>query len=145
MVESHSFILKPGQWVGEGSISFSVSPQQLYFVTKWQVDLSQDNRILCAQEVQLEGNEELQKNRFHLFDVTNSSFNIILENPVIGQVSGTGIIDPKTIAWEFRGQLAFQGYEVYEIEGDELYKFHAEYLASDQMRTVIDGHIRRVY
>jgi len=143
MVELHSFILKPGQWVGEGTVSFSASPEQLYFITKWEINSKNKERIQCNQEVRMEGGEEPLLNKFHVFDVTDNTFKIILENSIVGQVSGTGIIDEKTIAWEFRGHIGFQGYEVYEAEGDDLYKFHAEYASPDQFRTIIDGHVRR--
>ena len=142
MAGTHSFILESGQWVGEGTVSFSASPEQLYFVTKWGIDSGSKEGIICNQEVRMEGAEEAVLNSFQVFDLTDDAFKITLENNIVGKVSGTGIIDEKTIAWEFRGQIGFQGYEVYEAEGDGLYKFHSEYASPDQFRTIIDGHIR---
>lgn len=142
MTAKHSFILEPGQWVGEGTVTFSASPEQLYFLTKWGVDPNAKEGIICSQEVRMEGAEEALHNTFQVSDVTTNAFKITLENEIVGKVSGTGIIDEKTIAWEFRGKIGFQGYEVYEIEGDGLYKFHAEYSSPDQFRTIIDGYIR---
>lgn len=144
MAPKHSFILKPGQWVGEGTVSFSASPEQLYFITKWEIDSKAHEKISSQQEVRMEGGEEPLLNKFHIFDITDDTFKIILENNMVGQVSGTGIIDEKTIAWEFRGHIGFQGYEIYEMEGEDLYKFHAEYSSPDQFRTIIEGHIRHI-
>jgi hypothetical protein len=143
MIAKHSFILEPGEWVGEGTVSFSASEEQLYFITKWGIDLGEEDEIECNQEVRMEGAEETVQNSFQIYDLTSNSFNITLENNILGKVSGSGIIDDKTIAWEFRGHIGFQGYEVYEMEGEGLYKFHAEYASPDQFRTIINGHIRK--
>lgn len=143
MATKHSFILEPGEWVGEGTVTFSASDQELYFITQWGIDAGEEDMIECSQQVRMEGEDETVLNNFEIYDVTPKSFKITLENDLLGKVSGTGIIDENKIAWEFRGQIGFQGYEVYELEGEGLYKFHAEYASPDQMRTIIDGHIRK--
>jgi hypothetical protein len=145
MAVSHSFLFTPGNWVGEGTVTFSASPEQLYFITKWAIHSSGEEGIACNQEVRMEGTDEPVLNYFKIFDLTPTNFKISLKNDILGEVSGTGIIDKRTIAWEFRGQIGFQGYEVYEMEGEGLYKFHAEYASPDQFRTIIDGHIRLTF
>ena len=84
MAGTHSFILESGQWVGEGTVSFSASPEQLYFVTKWGIDSGSKEGIICNQEVRMEGAEEAVLNNFQIFDVTADAFNIIIENNIDG-------------------------------------------------------------
>lgn len=143
MTHTHAFVFGQGAWVGEGTVSFSTSPEQLYFITKWEVDPRTKESILCRQEVRMEGADEPLENKFHIFDISNNTFKVILENPAVGQVSGKGIVDEKTIGWEFQESSELQGYEVYQMEAEDLYKFHAEYVSTDDFRTIIDGHIRR--
>lgn len=142
--QQQEFIFKPGKWVGEGSISFSSSSDQLFFITTWGIEPRIDEEIHCKQEVKMEGSEEDVLNKFHLYDLTPKSFNIALDNEIVGEVTGSGIIDEKTIAWEFLAQEGFQGYEVYELQSDGEYSFHAEYASLNQFRTIIDGCIRRI-
>lgn len=144
ITQQHQFIFKPGKWTGEGTVSFSASPDQLFFITKWDVSQkNEDEGILCKQEVKMEAAEEKVVNSFLLYDVTPTSFHIELENELVGKAIGTGVIDEKTIAWEFRGQIGFQGFEVYELQDDGEYTLHAEYSSPDQFRTIIDGRIRK--
>lgn len=144
MAQQHGFIFEPGEWSGEGTVSFSASPEQVPFTTKWIVESNQDEGVRCSQRVDMDGSDEHVLNKMHFYDVTSNSFNVSLENEIVGQVIGTGIIDDNTIAWEFRGHIGFQGYEVYEkkVNGAE-YHFHAEYASPDQFRTIIDGVIKK--
>jgi len=142
MAQKHGFIFEPGDWKGEGTVSFSASPEQVPFSTAWSVDASEGEGIRCEQRVEMEGADEGVRNKIHIYDVTANTFSISLENDIVGQVIGTGIIDENTIAWEFRGHIGFQGYEVYEKKGEGgEYHFHAEYSSPDQFRTIIDGII----
>ena len=139
----HDFILHPGRWVGEGTVSFSASPDQLFFVTTWNVKPADEEGIQCEQEVKMEGAEEASINHFLIGNLTKTAFDISLENEAMGQVEGAGVIDERTIAWEFQGKVAVQGYEVYERHKDGEYSFHAEYSSPDHLRTIIDGRIRK--
>lgn len=142
MAQKHGFIFEPGEWIGEGTVSFSASPEQVPFTTRWTIDSNQEEGISGSQKVEMEGSDEHVLNKMHFYDITATSFNISLENDIVGQVIGTGIIDENTIAWEFRGHIGFQGYEVYEKKGEgNEYHFHAEYASPDQFRTIIDGII----
>ena len=83
---------------------------------------------------------KLYENAYHI--ITKNSFSISFKNAIVGQVIGSGIIDKSTIAWEFRGHIGFQGYEVFDkINDGKQYHFHAEYSSPDQFRTIIDGTI----
>lgn len=137
----HEFIFQPGLWIGEGKISFSSSPDHLHFYTKWMIASETDGFIHCQQKVETRGVDDLVVNSFKLGKLTPSSFNIELKNELVGKVTGQGIIDSKTIAWEFRGNHQVEGFEVYEIQDNSDYTVHAEYSSTDQFRTIIDGRI----
>lgn len=132
------FILQPGIWIGEGKISFSASPDFIKFYTKWEVKESQPGHIKAKQVVEMQGIDEHVINFFEIREITERSFFVELESEAIGHVTGSGIFDEKMIAWEFRNQDAFEGFEVYELQENGDFLFHAEY-ASEQFRTLIDG------
>lgn len=139
--QNHTFIFNPGIWVGEGKITFSTSPENIHFYTKWTIEKNDETKgYVCEQQVEMQGMNESVFNHLVIFDVTEESFKIKLENDLIGKVSGQGIIDPKTIAWEYMGE-EFEGFEVYELQDNGDYTLHAEYSSSDQYRTIIDGRI----
>ncbi len=137
----HRFLFTPGRWIGEGRITFSSSPEYLRFYTGWNVGKSTPPAVEWQQEVEMEGESESLVNSFSFTDITPTSFTIQLKNSLVGKVTGTGVIDPKTIAWEFRGQEHFEGFEVYELQDNGDYMLHAEYASPDQFRTIIDGRI----
>ncbi|ADI37678.1 putative uncharacterized protein [Waddlia chondrophila 2032/99] len=142
--QKHRFIFEAGHWIGEGTVGFSASPEQVLFSTSWTIDPIEKEEIRCQQRVQMEGAEEDVCNKIHIYGVTQNAFSISLENEILGQVIGAGIIDEHTIAWEFRGDIGFQGYEIYEKKRDgSEYRFHAEYSSPDQFRTIIDGIITK--
>ena len=98
------------------------------------------NSIVCQQKVELQGTDENIINDVVIYNITPTAFTITLENTIFGKTAGQGIIDNKTIAWEYRNPDVVEGFEVYEIQDNGDYLFHAEY-ASDQFRTIIDGRI----
>jgi hypothetical protein len=136
----HEFILSPGVWIGEGKITFSASPEYIKFYTKWEI--KQEGSILnCIQIVEMQGIDEHVINFLQFSDVTPHSFLVQLENEMMGKVTGTGVIDTTTLAWEFRGQSDFEGFEIYERQENGDYMLHAEYASPDQFRTIVDGLI----
>lgn len=137
----HQFLFQPGYWIGEGKITFSGSSEHIRFYTRWMIGDKNEGEIVCNQQVEMQGSEELITNCFILTDVKENSFQISISNELIGEVKGKGIVDQKTIAWEFRGQGAMEGFEVYEIQENGDYMLHAEYSSPDQFRTIIDGRI----
>jgi hypothetical protein len=140
-LSTHEFLLKPGQWLGEGNITFTQSPDKIHFATRWTIDPKDHDEIVCTQQVEMQGSDEMVHNVFCLSDIAKGNFAIELENQLIGKVMGQGVLEPKTIAWEFRSHLNFQGYEVYKLQENGEYHFHAEYASPDQFRTIIDGRI----
>lgn len=141
MTHQHAFILTPGEWLGEGKITFSASPDVLTFHTKWVVPDTSDALIHCAQLVEVVGGGDPMNNSLILSEVTSTDFKVILSNELVKEIQGTGVIDSDRIAWEFRGQPGFEGFEVYELQDSGEYLMHAEYMADEQYRTHIDGRI----
>ncbi len=142
-LQHHQFIFSPGIWIGEGKITFSTSPETIQFYTKWVVEKYDEKKgYFCEQQVEMQGVEESVFNRIIFSHVTPQSFEITLENDLVGTVSGKGLVDPKTIAWEYRVPgRDFEGFEVYELQDNGDYMLHAEYSSPDQYRTIIDGRI----
>lgn len=138
----HQFIFTPGIWIGEGKITFSTSPESIHFYTKWMIDQDMEKHVCsCQQQVEMRGVDENVFNSLTFFDITSTSFMVGLENELIGKVLGKGVIDEKTIAWEYRQGTDFEGFEVYELQDNGDYMLHAEYSSPDQYRTIIDGRI----
>lgn len=137
----HDFIFKPGLWVGEGKVTFSVSPERIRFYTKWTIEKEVNKKITCQQHVEMEGGESHVYNTFTFSNIQSTSFTVDLTSELLGSVTGKGVIDDKTIAWEFRGHPEFEGFEVYELQNNGDFLLHAEYSSIDQIRTIINGRI----
>ena len=137
----YPFILQPGQWIGEGKITFSTSPDSLRFYTKWVIEEAHSGIILCKQRVQMEGREEDLYNNFMIYKLESNAFSIQLNSELLGTLEGKGVIDDKTIAWEFRYFPEFEGFEVYELINHGDYNIHAEYISTDEYRTMINGRL----
>ncbi len=142
MENAHQFLFTPGVWIGEGRIVFSSSPELIRFYTKWVIDDPMDEKVLTSRQlVEIQGAQENILNNFTVTDANSERFKIKLENDLVGEINGTGVIDPKTVAWEFRGHESFEGFEVCELQDNGDYMVHAEYASLDQHRTTIDGRI----
>lgn len=139
----HPFILLPQEWLGEGKIQLSMIDEPLNFHTRWlSTKKNSTGLIECLQEIQIKGISDVMHNQFSIYDINSNQFTIELENLALGKVIGKGIIKEKLIAWEFRtGELGFEGFELYEQQGDGSYLMSAEYATSDQLRTLIQGKI----
>ena len=135
------FIFQPGIWLGEGKISFNASSERVSFYTRWDVQEEKDKAISCTQEVQMTESSEKVDNKLTFSVISPTQFRIELENDLVGKVSGKGIIDAKTVAWELREHTGFEGFEVYELQENGEYIFHAEYASTENFRTIIDGRI----
>ena len=137
------FIFTSGFWLGEGKISFSASPEFLKFYTRWEIKETSPGVMKAKQVVEIQGMEERVNNLFTFQEIQSTSFTVILENHLVGSVTGKGIRGEKTIAWEFHNQTAFEGFETYEQQETGDYFLHAEYGGSDQFRTIVEGLIWR--
>lgn len=140
-MDKFDFIFKPGLWIGEGKVTFSASPETVRFYTKWTVEEEKNKMIACQQHVEMEGGESNVYNTFVFSNLLPNSFSVELTSEMLGTAQGKGIIDEKTIAWEFRGHPEFEGFEVYELQDNGDFMLHAEYASIDQIRTIIDGRI----
>lgn len=138
----HQFIFQPGIWLGEGKITFSIASDASRFFTKWTIEkATEHHKILAQQTVEMPENDRPMHNLFAFKNITENSFIIELENELIGSISGKGVIDGKTIAWEIREKEGFEGFEVYELQNEQEYILHAEYASSPHIRTIIDGRL----
>jgi hypothetical protein len=139
---SHAFLFSPGTWLGQGKITFNSTVDSIEFFTRWVI-LESDKTLTSTQEVEMKGIDGKVENLYVVSKVTPESFIIALDNELIGKVQGKGVIDPKNIAWEIRGQNEFEGFEVFELQDNGEYKFHSEFFSPDQFRTIIDGRLWR--
>jgi len=139
----HSFIFSPGTWHGEGKIVLNMVEEELIFNTNWTVqnrDFS--GKVGAAQEIQIQGLSDNMRNELTFYDFQPKTFCVDMENPNIGRISGTGLFDDKTIAWEFRNNdMNFEGFETYSVQPDGSYEMRGEYVTSDQFRTRIEARI----
>ena len=140
---NHSFIFSSGSWHGEGKIVLNMVEEELIFNTNWAVqnrDFS--GKVGAAQEIQINGLSDHMRNDLTFYDFSQKTFSVDMENPNIGRISGTGLYDDKTIAWEFRNNdMNFEGYETYTAQPDGSYQMRGEYVTSDQFRTRIEARI----
>lgn len=137
------FIFIPSIWLGEGKISFSSSHDFIKFYTKWQITQEKPGIMKAIQTVEMQGIDEQLINEFTFTDLKPLTFSVTLENNIVGIISGTGLRDTHLIGWEFRGQMTFEGFEVYEQQENGDYFLHAEYGSPEQYRTIIEGLIWR--
>lgn len=145
MKDKHAFLFSPGKWVGEGKIILNMVAEELSFTMDWQIqEKDSSGKIECVQEITIDGLSEGMRNELVFYDFSPKIFSVEMENGNIGKVSGTGLIDPKVIAWEFReNDLQFEGFETYKMVKEGEYSLHGEYITTDQLRTLIEGTIRQ--
>jgi hypothetical protein len=139
----HSFVLSPGSWYGEGKIVLNMVEEELLFNTNWSVqDRDFAGKVVAAQEIQIQGLSDNMRNELTFYDFQPKTFCVDMENPNIGRITGTGLYDEKTLAWEFRNNdMNFEGFETYEVQPDGSYLMRGEYVTSDQFRTRIEAHL----
>lgn len=144
-MKDHLFFFKPGHWVGKGTISLTLSNDALNYETHWKVQPEKDGTIICTQSVQIEGSGEQVINELHFSQIKPDSFEVQLNNVMIGNVPGKGLLDDKVIAWEYKNNtMGFEGFEVYEKRSESCYGVRGEYASDDQTRTKILGEIHLV-
>lgn len=139
-MESGHFIDQLGVWLGRGTLSISAVAEVLGLAVRWTVESASEGQIYALQEIEMKGEGTPLQNRYRFFDMTPESFRIELENEFVGKVLGTGVIDKKRFAWEFRDSgSGFEGVEVYEKQSDNTYRFCANFLSQDQLKTSVEG------
>ncbi|MCE2982136.1 MAG: hypothetical protein LW832_01095 [Parachlamydia sp.] len=143
-MSDYEFIFSDGIWLGEGKITFSSSPEFIKFYTRWQIVKEESDQIHAVQVVEMQGIQEQIINKFIFYDIKPKKFSLVLENQIVGKISGTGLrTDGSTVAWEFRGQSTLEGFENYERQENGDYFLHAEYGSPDQFRTIVEGLVWR--
>lgn len=116
----------------------------LPFTMRWTILPREDGEIFFNQVIDVESFSENMRNQFCIWNVTDTQFEIRLENHLIGKVTGSGLISPTVIAWEFKNpEQELQGFEVYEKQTDGSYKMRAEFTAGEGLRTCVRGFIER--
>lgn len=140
-MKKHQFIFRPGKWLGEGDVSFNTSSEKLHFYMRWEIAEKKEGKLVCEQLVEMQGVNEKVRNRFILSEITPAAFAITLENDLVGQVEGKGVIEEKSIGWEFRAGSGLEGFETYKLRDNDEYEVHAEYASPDQFRSIIEGRI----
>lgn len=140
---THSFIFSSGSWLGEGKILLNMVEEELFFNTKWTVqDRDFAGKVGAAQEIKIRGLSDDMCNELTFYDFNPKTFSVDMENQNLGRISGTGVYDDKTIAWEFRNSdSGFEGFETYVLQPDGSYHMRGEYITGDQFRTQIEARI----
>jgi hypothetical protein len=141
---NHGFILSPGTWSGEGKILLNMIEEELMFNTSWTVQQKDfSGKVQCIQEIQIQGLSENMRNELTFYDFQSKNFTVDMENQNIGRIEGSGVLDEKMIAWEFRNsETNFEGYETYVLQDDGSYLMKGEYVTADQFRTQIEACLR---
>lgn len=144
-MNTHAFILTPGKWRGEGGVTLTGSDELIHYYTQWDIEeIDEKGTILCKQKVQIQGTEGLTTNLFRLTEITDKGFRMHLRNELVQAAEGKGVIEPGYIGWEFRTAPKIEGFEIYHPTKEDEYALRAEYVATDQFRTSIEGRIWRV-
>lgn len=118
-----------------------MAEDQFPFVMRWNIEPSEEGLYRFDQLVEVDDFTENMHNHFVVSKVGESSFNIALQNHLVGKVEGKGVINDNVLAWEFReNEQGFEGFEIYEQKGD-VYLMRAEFSAGDGLRTYIKGKI----
>ena len=139
---NHLFMFSSGLWLGEGKIVLNMVEEELFFSTKWTIQEADFmGKIQGSQEVQIQGFPESMHNELSFYDFQGKAFCVEMENQNVGRITGVGFVDEKTIAWEFRNQDVFEGFETYTLLEDGSYAMKGEYISSDQFRTQIEARI----
>lgn len=143
MSKPHMFVFEPGTWLGEGKVRLSISEEDLKYFTRWQIEPAKEGKVMnLSQEIEIKGVPDKMVHRFKFHPPKDLEFKVELENEHFGKVSGQGLLLPKKIAWEFRGQEGgVEGFEVYELQEDGSYFVHAEYVTKEDFRTLVQGKI----
>lgn len=142
-MESHPFIWQPGEWLGEGVITFSEASDRLRFYTRWEIKPEENGVIAALQSIEVESVPEKMENSLLFADFDGGRFSVELDNQLLGCIYGSGLVDGEVVGWEFRAddQQGVEGFEVYELQEGGDYSMRAEYVSADQFRTIIEGRV----
>jgi len=132
------FIFTQGIWLGEGTIALTSSPELIKFYTKWEIEPLINDLIKATQIIQMQGVKESTRNTLTFMNITQETFDVIIENQYFEQVIGKGLRTEHTLSWNFNQNSTFEGFESYKkLKNNELF-LQAKY-GCDQHRTLIEG------
>lgn len=139
---AHTLFFNNTPWTGKGSIFITMSNEEINFCARWIPNKIEDTLIKFTQEVEINDMMEKMENCISFKNFSDDKFEVELENNVWGHVKGNGIMNDKTISWEFKDREAnIEGFEIYEKVSDTKYLLRAEYMSSDHHRTHIQGEL----
>lgn len=143
MKNDRSFLLVPSIWLGEGKIELNLVNEVFTFFTRWKIgEKDSEGRIEAIQEIEIKGLSDIMRNEFVFSRITDKDFVVEIENEAIGTVKGKGILTPDSISWEFKDPAQeLEGFEFYQREEDNKYRFRADYATTNRFRTEICGKI----
>lgn len=134
------FLFKEGTWEGSGHITLPMTDDPFPLTVRWTISPLDEERFRAVQRVEVE-NHDPMVNTFTVIKPSEGDFQLFLENESIGMFAGDGVSDDTKLAWEFSHKGALEGFEVYELKGDDQYSFRAEYLGGDGFATVVSGNL----
>lgn len=138
----HPFIFSPHTWLGEGKIQLSSSSNVIKFYTKWEIETAQNGTIKALQTVEIVGIKEKTINHFTFYEISETSFKLILENEHIGKAIGIGLQEEKILQWKFGDGAMVQGTEIYKKQENGSYLVEAKYGADTDFQTLIQALIQ---
>lgn len=107
------------------------------------IEKEEDGRLCCVQQVEMQGVDEKVINQFVIYAISEKKFKIDLQSESISLAKGSGVIDLKSVAWEFHGTKGVEGFEVYQLQENGDYMMHAEYSSAELFRTIVDARLWR--
>lgn len=137
------FIFEPGEWVGEGEISFFAGAQKSSYRTKWEIHPIFKERVLAVHSVFLKGVDEPIMNFYRFSSFEEGLFKVEMENILFGKVEGAGLIETDRVKWEFTETPHFRGFEEYTRLGNGSYRAVAAYTSGDGGTSQIVGTLQR--
>lgn len=135
----HDFLFQSGIWLGEGKITFTTSPEFVKFHTKWELNRETPFTTRATQLIHMVGIERPTVNMYTFHHIEDGTFQIQLENELLGVIQGKGLFDEKVIGWEYKTDESFGGFETYELQENGDYFQHAEFGGNEDYRTIIEG------
>jgi hypothetical protein len=129
-------------WLCQGKIKINVVQDELSFCARWVVSKSEESEVICTQEIEVEGMEDKIENKLHITNIKDGKFDIVVQNDIWGEATGTGRIYPEKIAWEVRKHgPGFEGLEIYSLAEDGKYTIRSDFMTPNEYRSHIEGAI----
>ncbi|MBB64242.1 MAG: hypothetical protein CMO81_04190 [Waddliaceae bacterium] len=141
----HTFLLEPGVWQGNGTLLFKGTPEKWPIFIRWEIHKGAPLLIDALLTIDISSLSTVHHYRYKIIPGEDEKkFQIRLQNEVIGNLEGKGIIDQKYIAWDFHDpKLPYEGLERYLLLENGGYRIASEFCSTDQTRLQITGEIHQ--